>query len=166
MKKRKTSPTRLLPKVFHLRRKGEWVEIAFLLKATSLGMVACRPFGDNQPFDFLVCTPSGAVLSIQVKSAWCMQRQGAYSVPCDPKHFSTSVDFLVAYVLRADAWYVVPSRVLRKAVGATFFPHRRNSRGKFERYREAWHLLLHPRKLRQLRGLEIRACADPEHPAP
>jgi hypothetical protein len=50
------------------------------------------------------------------------------------------VDYVVAYVIPLDLWYVIPAGVVKKRKGAiTLAPWRRRS--KYERYLEAWYLM-------------------------
>src|SRR5882724_7168430 len=54
---------------FDASRHGEMGELAFILKATSLGLTPSRPYGDRRPYDFLLECGS-RVLRIQVKSVF------------------------------------------------------------------------------------------------
>ncbi len=136
----------------HLRRcprlrtsaaRGEWAEAAFLAKALGLGFAAFRPFCDHHRFDFLVISPHHKVSRVQVKSTWAQHPRGAYVFNAAANrrlYRSSEVDFLVGYVVPEDAWYIIPVRKLTHGTPAVF-PQNLNSRGKFEPYREAWHLL-------------------------
>ncbi|MBZ5645851.1 MAG: hypothetical protein LAN37_01350 [Acidobacteriia bacterium] len=134
-----------------------------MTKATGMGLVVCRPFSDSQAFDFLACTPSGAVLAIQVKSCWRRANHGEYSVVTGPRYREGAVDFVAVCIVPEEAWYIIPAAVASRNKGLGFYPHIPNSRGRLEKYREAWHLLLRPRRGRSEGGLEIRACADPAY---
>ena len=59
-----------LSRAFDRVARGEWAELAFMAKAASLGLVACRPPGNSRPFDFLVYVPGVHAVRVQVKSAW------------------------------------------------------------------------------------------------
>jgi hypothetical protein len=55
------------------KRRGEMAEAAFVAKAVSLGFGVAKPWGDSDPFDFIV--QSGGKLSkVQVKSAHCVAK--------------------------------------------------------------------------------------------
>ncbi len=41
----------------HPKRRGEWAELRFQLRATELGLILARPCGDCSPYDFLVACP-------------------------------------------------------------------------------------------------------------
>ena len=49
------------------------------------------------------------------------------------------IDFLAAYVIPRDAWYIIPVSAFDSIVSLNVAPHRR-SNGRFEQYREAWDL--------------------------
>jgi hypothetical protein len=50
-----------------------------------------------------------------------------------------SFDFLAAYVVPDDAWYIIPARLIRRKESLTLYP--KSKTAKYEQYREAWHLL-------------------------
>ena len=51
------------------------------------------------------------------------------------------IDFLVAYVVPVDAWYVFPVEALQGLRSLKLFPGSRKKRSKYEKYREAWGLM-------------------------
>ena len=136
---------------FDASRYGEVGELAFVLKATSLGFNPSRPYGARLPYDFLLDCGS-RVLRIQVKSVFTNRsgHQNRFHVNvCQTRRTGTvaynvgDIDFIVAYVAPHDAWYVLPVRALlgRKAINVYPIGKTRNNGGCFEKYREAWHLL-------------------------
>jgi len=36
------------------KKRGELAELAFILKAASLGLAVAKPYGDSEPYDFIV----------------------------------------------------------------------------------------------------------------
>ena len=80
----------------------------------------------------------------QVKST-IYQRRGveSYSLnvhgPRRQLYPKGAIDFFAVYLIPIDTWYIFPF----ESVGGNFSLHftRGNKRGKYERYREAWHLL-------------------------
>jgi hypothetical protein len=42
---------------------GEWVESVFMVKAGALGLAVSKPFGDSQPYDFLVANVISLLLA-------------------------------------------------------------------------------------------------------
>jgi len=126
--------------------KGEIAELRFLERVTALGYVACRPFGNNARFDFLV-EARGRITRVQVKSSWEQAETGIYHVCCvSGAHYRHrpyvpgEIDFLAAYAAGDDVWYIVPVRKLPSYRTMRVCP-RPGRTGRYERYREAWHLL-------------------------
>jgi hypothetical protein len=146
-----SGPNSVRPPRFDASRHGEVGELAFILKATSLGLTPSRPYGDRRPYDFLLECGS-RVLRIQVKSVFtcrpgykdrfslgaCQQtRTGSVA------YKTNEIDFIVAYVAPLNTWYVIPVKVLlgRKVIYVYPLGKRRKNAGMYETYREAWHLL-------------------------
>lgn len=131
-----------IPRLRHRKTKGEWAELAFLSKAVSLGFTVCRPYGDNHLFDFLVFAPLNTISRVQVKSCWSLNH--AYVLNTHRAHYrryrAADIDFIIGYVVPCDAWYVIPLRHAVKPMIA-LFPHVPHSRGRYEKYRDAWYLL-------------------------
>lgn len=127
---------------------GERAESAFLFAAMQRGFTVSKPFGDSAPYDFIVDPAPGreprTLWRVQVKSS-SGARSGGYSVctrhaggrPLKEK----DADFLVAWIVPLDVWYVIPVRELHEVHGLTMFPGVQGSWGRFEKFRNAWHLL-------------------------
>jgi hypothetical protein len=86
----------------------------------------------------------GLVYRVQVKSTMRRPRGGAYpcSIPCGERliHVLEEIDFVAAYLIPLDLWYIIPAGVVAMRKGSIWLaPWRRQS--KYERYLEAWHLL-------------------------
>jgi len=152
---------KLNPKWSNEKSKGEIAEMAFQLKASALGLAVSKPYGDNQPFDFTVYTLRTGSLRVQVRSGWSLLRIGFKVKPYrSGRGPGQGYEFLVVYIPPYDAWYVIPADDLRGCTMAYFYPHRK-SRGRFEGFREAWHLLTGDRADNTRRiGLTIHATAD------
>jgi hypothetical protein len=116
-------------------------EAAFVAKAVSLGFGVAKPWGDSDPFDFIV-QAGGKLSKVQVKSAHCVGEDGTYSIRAhghDMKAYrADQIDVLVAYVVPENVWYVFPVRALRRMRFLKLFPGSRKRRSKYEKYREAW----------------------------
>lgn len=114
-----------------------------MAKAIALGFTVSRPYGDNQPFDFLVFAPGSKVSRIQVKSSWT-KTANVYRFKATGfrgrRYHRGEVDFLVVLVVPEDAWYVIPRREARYETQYVA-PHNPKSRARWEKYRDAWHLL-------------------------
>jgi hypothetical protein len=133
------------------KRRGEFVEVAFLHQAVSLGFGAAKPYGDCESYDFILDPRQGEnarLWRVQVKSAATMYK-GAYRILA--AHFTkkrtkecytaAQIDFLVAYIVPETAWYVLPVQVFTPRMFLSFFPHNPGSRGRYEHYRDAWNLM-------------------------
>lgn len=121
---------------------GEAVEAVFLATVTMLGFPVLKPWGDSRPYDFAV-EGRRRLWKVQVKCATSHR-----GTRCDAKAAGSSgelytledIDFLAAYVIKENLWYVVPADafVPRATVHFNYGPR---SQGMFEKYREAWCLL-------------------------
>jgi hypothetical protein len=130
------------------KRLGEAVEAVFLAKATMLGFPVLKPWGDSRPYDFAV--ESGRRLwRVQVKCATSHRgtRCSARAAGSGELYTLDDIDYLAAYVIRKDLWYVVPADafVPRATVHFNYGPR---SQGMFEIYKEAWCLLTCSRRAR------------------
>lgn len=127
---------------FPVKRRGEIAELAFLLKATSLGFGVAKPWGDSDRFDFVVSAPSH-LWRVQVKSAWCgppyqIKGAGCGNVPYTVKE----IDFLAGYIVPEDLWYILPLAALGSRKIVNIYPDLRTS--SLNDYRDAWELFLPP----------------------
>jgi hypothetical protein len=126
----------------HSKERGEWAEMRFMTRATEHGLRLSKPWGDSAPYEFAV-DHLGHFLRVQVKCTTC-KRGNSYKchldsngAPYDPNE----VDFIAAYVIPANAWYILPLAATNRQPDILLTPHSKKS--KYARYREAWHLLLH-----------------------
>jgi hypothetical protein len=128
----------------HTRKwMGEVAESAFLHKAMELGLMVLKPWGDSARYDFVV--DSGErLLRVQVKSTRCLcgDRYAVSAHGCDPAvgYSAEEIDFLVAWVVPEDAWYVVPVEAFAPHKHLWLYPRGEHA-GQYEKYREAWELL-------------------------
>jgi hypothetical protein len=135
------------PQFKTLKQRGEWVEMKFMVEATRRGLVVAKPFGESSRYDSAV-ESHGSFHRVQVKST-IMRREGAYTCCCRTgrglAYSAREVDFIAAYVIPEDAWYIIPASVAGSRHWLLLYPHRRSTQSNlFEQYREAWHLLLNP----------------------
>jgi hypothetical protein len=120
--------------------RGEWAESVFMERATQHGLPVSKPWGEMCPYDFVI-GKTGRFVSVQVKSTTaqfengfvCTVRGGHKAYP------PGSFDFLAAYAVPDDAWYIIPLELIRGKRSITLFP--KSKTAKYEPYREAWHLL-------------------------
>ncbi len=140
------------PNIPHPKRRGEWAELRFQLRATELGLILAKPCGDCAPYDFLVACPEtansdrrdhhGHFLRIQVK---CTVYHRGNSYKCHLDHNGipytpAEIDLFAAYVIPADTFYILPLAATHSQPDILLSPHRPNS--KYSLYKEAWHLLM------------------------
>jgi len=82
---------------------------------------------------------------IQVRSAYRIHgnaydialHHGAEGRTYQPGDF----DLLAAYVAPCQAWYIIPFAEFSGQTSLCLYPHRKNSRGRFEKFRDRWDLL-------------------------
>lgn len=118
---------------------GEASEAAFLARACSLGFSVATPWGDSNRYDLLIDAGHG-FWRVQVKSS---QRfaEGRYRVKNggsqQSPYTADQIDFIAAHLVPLDLWYIVPIHATGSARGLRFYPSR-TSKGRLEKYREAW----------------------------
>lgn len=122
------------------KRRGEWAESVFMARAAENGLPVSKPLGDSDTFDCVVGRP-GKFVGVQVKCTMAKMKdsQGyVCSVKSNNKGYRAGAfDFLAAYVIPEDAWYIVPAKVIRGLQAICLG----SARGNYEQYLEAWHLL-------------------------
>ncbi len=98
------------------KRKGMMGELIFVVKSTSMGFAVSKPYSDTEAYD-LVIEENGRLLRIQVKSVFTTSRWG-YSISVQRhsrghgrpviQYSAQEIDFIAAYVVPHDAWYIIP----------------------------------------------------------
>src|SRR6266851_2883102 len=114
--------------------------------------------GEWAEMHFMVGWP-GHFVAVQVKSTIFELEEGGYTCgvcgagrkPYPPGSF----DFLAAYVIWDDAWYIIPAEMILGQARVTVYPQ--SGKSKYAPYREAWHLL---GAKDEDETIEINACAD------
>jgi hypothetical protein len=84
------------------------------------------------------------VWRVQVKSTGCAFNRGYFAPSVGGKKFykADDIDFLVAYIVPQDVWYVIPVNRITSTSTLSLYPSGcRKGGGRFECYREAWHLM-------------------------
>jgi hypothetical protein len=121
-------------------------------QAMQRGFTVAKPFGDSAPYDMVVhaalrVARPGRLWRVQVRSvaairegsyrvrAWC--RAGRDIAPLTIRE----TDFIAAWVIPLDAWYIVPVTAFSPRTNLIFYPHRHPPVGLWEHYRDAWPLL-------------------------
>jgi hypothetical protein len=101
--------------VRNTKRRGEIVEIAFLHTVANMGFAVTKPYGDSEPYDFIVDS-GNRLCSVQVKSClyrngltyWVGARHRSPTVPAQGPYTAEQIDILAVDIVPADAWYVIP----------------------------------------------------------
>ena len=142
------------------KRRGEWAESVFMTRVAELGLPVSRPMGDSDPFDCVVGRP-GKFVGVQVKCTIAkLKVTKGYECSLRSNHKTYragAFDFLAAYVVPEDAWYIVPAKLIVGQMTICLG----SPAGRFEQYREAWHLL------REAAASEAIACEQvEEEPGP
>lgn len=130
------------------KRRGEWVEMQFMARAAAHDLIVSKPWGDSSRYDFAVDNDKD-FFRVQVKST-CRWKNTAYLCHVmsrvmgrDIPYLPGQIDFVAAYIIPEDIWYVLPASVLkRNMVVISLNPHR--PAHKYFRYMEAWRLLQRP----------------------
>ncbi len=149
------------------KERGAWAELYFMVLAMSRGLRVSNPYGGFAPYDVGV-ESTGAILRVQVKCTMYEYQEGSYSMSINVKDGSTgrrrgyargTVDFFAVYIIPTDDWYILPYEVIGDRDANVFF-RPGCKRQKYEKYREAWHLLLEACKGAAGGPIDIHACCD------
>ncbi|MFZ0818245.1 MAG: group I intron-associated PD-(D/E)XK endonuclease [Candidatus Sulfotelmatobacter sp.] len=125
------------------KQLGEIAEAEFIAKAVGMGFVVARPWGDSEPYDFIVNPKKSFYFwRVQVKSAHTVGADGGCSFRAHDhnqrSYTAENIDALVAYARPMNAWYVMPVRVVEELKSLMLYPESRGRRSRFERWREGW----------------------------
>jgi hypothetical protein len=121
--------------------RGAWAEMCFALRAIEEGLRPARPWGEPSGYDFLVHHKSTRIFRVQVKSTIYKQHR-CYHCTIRTQHHvykKDSFDFVAAYVIPEDVWYILPEKVVRGMSTVGLYPAMAGA--KYDAYKEAWHLL-------------------------
>lgn len=128
------------------KKEGAAHEARFTAAALARGFDVMEPVGDYLPYDRIVLNSVGDSFRVQVKGTAHMQKgKRSYKVMAvtgsetKKRISSDDADVLAAYVVPADAWYLIPVDKI-KAVGIYLSPLDDSSVGKYEPWRDAWNV--------------------------
>ncbi|MCU1298204.1 MAG: putative endonuclease [Acidobacteriaceae bacterium] len=128
-------------------KRGDWAELCFMARATELQLHVSKPWGNSYRYDVgIEC--GGKLLRVQVKCTMHKHPDGKAYVCTTRGHnvigghyIEKEIDFLVAYIIPENIWYIFPARVSSKLKWSIYL--RPEAKGeKYGRYKEAWELLL------------------------
>ena len=142
------------------KKRGEWAELCFAMRAIERGLRLSRPWGESTGYDFAV-EQAGRFVRVQVKST-IFREGGGYS--CSMKdsrgpYRRNKFDFVAAYVIPEDVWYIIPAKKVWRKWSIHLQPGL--ARAKYSSYEEAW-WLLYGDEAKPGRVDRIQACADEE----
>jgi hypothetical protein len=124
------------------KRRGEWAESVFIARAGEHGLPVSKPWGDSNSYDCVVGRP-GKFVAVQVKCTVAKLESGkGYICSTCSSHKvyrAGAFDFLAAYVVLEDLWYIIPAREIRGLKSISLCTE--SGEAKYEQYREAWQLL-------------------------
>ena len=129
-----------------------------MVRAAEHGLQVSKPWGETAHYDFVV-ESAGQFVRVQVKSTMFRDR-GGYSCTvrgCRGPYIGDVFDFVAAYLIPEDLWYIIPAEMIRGQGSVAVYPKLRKS--KYHPYREAWHLL-RGQPSRKATVDCIEACAD------
>jgi hypothetical protein len=134
------------PKKLNCKQLGEIAEAEFIALAVEMGFVVAKPWGDSEPYDFIVNPRKSFIFwRVQVKSAHVVGRDGTYSFGAHNgarrSYTEEEIDALVAYARPEAAWYVLPVRVVEGLNSLKLSPGSKGMRSKYEKWREGWEIL-------------------------
>jgi hypothetical protein len=128
------------------KQRGELAEMMFMVKAARKGFATAKPYGDSRRYDF-VLDVGQRLWRVQVKSSSAKQ-YGSYMVNLQRNangeviaYDPSEIDFVVAYVMPCDAWFVIPVEALAGRKTAKLCLHDNPRSGKLGKYWEAWGLM-------------------------
>ena len=133
------------PVIANPKQRGEWAELKFMARAAEQGLGISKPWGESGRYDVGV-ESGGRIWRVQVKST--MARCGRRSYACSARpnlrtrpYAQDEFDFLAAYVIPKDVWYIIPAKVVVKGKMGMIVLSPTIPGHKYEAYMEAWHLL-------------------------
>ena len=121
--------------------RGAWAELCFAMRAMQEGLRPARPWGEPSGYDFLVHHKSTRIFRVQVKSTICEMGTGYECTmrTCHHPYKKDSFDFVAAYVIPEDVWYILPEKLVRGMSTVGLYPDMVGA--KYDAYKEAWYLL-------------------------
>jgi len=125
----------------HPKIRGEWVELRFMTRAIELRFRVCRPWGDCAPYD-VATEYRRRFRRIQIKCTTYKRWANSYRCHLDSNgqpYSPRDIDFIAAYVIPTDTWYILPIRATKGQPDIVLTPN--NPTSKYAKYQEAWHLL-------------------------
>jgi hypothetical protein len=128
------------------KERGEWAESVFLARAAENGLPVSKPIGDSRSFDCVVGRTRGSLWRYRSRVPSQLEGGKGYICnvcSCHKACRAGAFDFLAAYVIPEDAWYIIPAKLFRGLKSISLCTAD-GGEAKYEEYREAWNLLKSP----------------------
>jgi hypothetical protein len=152
--------------------RGAWAELYFMVLAMTYGLKVSSPYGGFGPCDVGVENGAGPILKAQVKCTSYQWRGHFVTNICvtavrgnGPRrtrgYAPGTVDFFAIYLVPTDDWYIFPYSVIgNRTMLLHLYPA--SKRSKYNKYREAWHLLVDACQPTAKGPIDIHASCDEE----
>ena len=116
-----------------------------MARAAEMGFETLRVSGDSAKYDVAV-DGGGRLWRVQVKSTMCRCGRRSYACVAHPNqrgrpYRRREFDFLAAYVIPEDVWYIIPARLVLHGRMGMIILTPSVAGHKWEPYMEAWELL-------------------------
>lgn len=127
------------------KRQGAYYEQLFATEAFGRGLAVSFPLGDYLPYDCII-GDGGTLSRVQVKGT-TGGANGLYMFHLGvgkSKVLNHEFEYLAGFADQGDVgwWYIIPKKDLAEAKKAIkVYPHVPRSKGQYERFQGAWHLL-------------------------
>ena len=115
-------------------------EIEFQLECMRRGHTVSIPICDNAGYDAIVDGRNG-LSRVQVRGTTILQTsryQVGTGIGKNKVNTKGDYDYLAVRIPNHDAWYLVPQNELLNSANAKFYPHNSKSKGRYEKYRDAF----------------------------
>lgn len=126
---------------------GELTELKFYLEAFELGFIASKPFGDNAKYDFIIDS-DGILSRVQVKSTNIKDERirgdayrinSSYGATRKNGYTKKEIDFLAAYIIPENTWYIIPIDKI-SGIKSLYFSPQKKCKKRLEIFKERWDL--------------------------
>ncbi len=121
-----------------------------MARAAKEGLRMAKPWGDSSRYDVVVET-GGHFVRVQVKSTANRQPNGGYVCGVHPSpggelYKPGDFDFLAAYLVLEDIWFIIPGRLIVNPKRNSITLYADGLANDWTPYKEAWGLLLNYRR--------------------
>jgi hypothetical protein len=109
------------------KRRGEWSELQFMARAAREGLRIAKPWGDSSRYDVVVVC-------------------GVHPSPNSELYKRGDFDFLAAYLIFEDVWFIIPGGVIVRPKRNSITLYADGPDNRWTDYKEAWDLLRNHRR--------------------